>query len=86
MSDNELLITADTVIAFENEIFGKPENDAQQLSRLKKLNNTTHSVFSGVCVKYKSISRVFHVESKVYFGNHTDGKFQKIADFRTNSV
>lgn len=74
ITESELLITADTVIAYQNEIFGKPENSLQQLERLKKLNNNSHSVLTGVCIRHKEITRVFHVESIVNFGNHSDGK------------
>ena len=65
----DFLICCDTVIASGAQIFGKPTDRAQQLERLKSLNGGSHSVFSGVCLKYKNkvdLSSSFFF-SKVHF-------------------
>ena len=54
LESTDFLICCDTVIASGAQIFGKPADKAQQLERLKSMNGGTHSVFSGVCLKYKN--------------------------------
>ncbi|CBY39904.1 unnamed protein product [Oikopleura dioica] len=68
----DFLICCDTVIASGSKIFGKPTDRTQQLERLRSLNGNSHSVFSGVCLKYRNKTRSFFVESKVFFGDNKD--------------
>ncbi|CAG5076666.1 Oidioi.mRNA.OKI2018_I69.PAR.g8516.t1.cds [Oikopleura dioica] len=68
----DFLICCDTVIASGAQIFGKPADRTQQLERLKSMNGGSHSVFSGVCLKYKNKTRSFSVESKVNFGDNKE--------------
>merc|ERR1712130_12746 len=72
LKDEELLITADTVIALGDKIFGKPSDPEQQFARLKELNGKAHSVFTGVCIKYAGESETFSTETLVQFGEHSD--------------
>ncbi|EOT27391.1 septum formation protein Maf [Eubacterium sp. 14-2] len=44
------ILGADTVVAFEGQILGKPENEADALRMLRMLSGNTHSVFTGVTV------------------------------------
>ncbi len=44
------VLGADTVVAFEGQILGKPENEADALRMLRMLSGNTHSVFTGVTV------------------------------------
>jgi len=45
---DELMITADTIVAIQNEILGKPKNAAQAKRMLLKLSNKTHQVITGI--------------------------------------
>lgn len=51
LSTDEILLTADTVVAIENQILGKPkdENDAKKM--LQTLSGKTHQVYTGITVK-----------------------------------
>lgn len=51
LENNEVLITADTVVAINNEILGKPKNDADAKDMLQKLSGTTHQVYTGISIK-----------------------------------
>jgi septum formation protein len=45
-----LVIGADTVVAIDKEVIGKPEDEEDAVRILKKLSGRNHSVFTGVAV------------------------------------
>jgi len=61
----ELLITADTIVALGNTIFGKPKDYDEAFKILKTLSGCTHQVYTGVTLRTKekatSFSEVSHV-------------------------
>lgn len=67
LQSGEVLITADTIVALENEVLGKPENAAEAKEMLRKLSGKTHEVYTGITIRNseKSISKtdVTHVET-----------------------
>ncbi len=46
----EVIISADTVVAAEGKILGKPKDTDDATGMLKLLSGSVHSVFTGVCV------------------------------------
>lgn len=72
LSENELLITADTIVVLDETVLGKPtgEDDARRM--LHALSGRAHRVISGVCVS--SLNRVesFADTSIVQFAKLTD--------------
>ncbi|OWK74953.1 septum formation protein Maf [Flavobacteriaceae bacterium JJC] len=66
LEKDEVLITADTIVAIENEVLGKPKDAVHAKEMLKKLSGKTHEVYTGITIRNseKSISRtdVAHVE------------------------
>lgn len=82
---NILVIGADTIVAAKEEILGKPidENDATRMLRM--LENSNHSVFTGVSFVFISKDgRVgeyhFYEESKVYFYPMDEDAIKKYID------
>lgn len=51
LSADEILLTADTVVAVDHQILGKPkdENDARHMLRM--LSGRTHQVYTGISIK-----------------------------------
>jgi septum formation protein len=49
-SQNEVIITSDTEVVFEGEIFGKPKDATDAVEMLKRLRGQTHDVVTGVAV------------------------------------
>lgn len=47
---NQLILAADTTVALDKHILGKPEDDADAIRMLKKLSGTTHQVHTAVAV------------------------------------
>ncbi len=49
-NDTDVIIAADTIVALDDEIMGKPAGKDEAFQMLSKLSGRTHSVFSGVTV------------------------------------
>jgi septum formation protein len=45
-----IAITADTTVALEGEIYGKPRNSSEAADMLQRLQGRAHEVWTGVCV------------------------------------
>ncbi len=58
LADDELLITADSVVILDGEILGKPRNNEEAASFLARISGRNHDVITGVCIsdKHRSIS------------------------------
>lgn len=69
LDKQNIIITADTIVTIQGEIFGKPSDAAEAEKMLHRLSGTTHSVITGVTIfhngKFKSISE----ETLVTFRN-----------------
>ena len=72
MADNDLIITADTVVIVGDEVMGKPVDAADARRMLKKLSGVTHQVTTGVSLTTKTNQRHFSVTTGVTFKQLTD--------------
>lgn len=45
-----VIVSADTVVAHNGKILGKPENRAEAKKMLKMLSGKKHSVYTGICI------------------------------------
>lgn len=72
LEKDEVLITADTVVAIDDQILGKPLDEEDSKQMLKKLSGKTHQVFTGITIK--TISKTF-TETDV-----ADVEFEHISD------
>lgn len=68
----DTIIGADTVVAVDGKILGKPADRQQAAEMLKSLSGKYHSVFTGVTVIKPEQSVTFSVETKVKFFDLTD--------------
>lgn len=64
---NCLVIGADTFVYLDGKILGKPADAAQARDFLQRLSGRTHTVYSGVCVRYKRKSWTGFAKAKVTF-------------------
>ena len=67
LQQNDLLITADTIVSFNNELLNKPRNKEEAFKTLNKLSENTHKVITGVCLKSKNKEIVFSATTLVTF-------------------
>ena len=68
LKENELLITADTVVILEGEILGKPKDEDDAKEMLARLAGKTHLVVSGVTVTTLRENVTFKTVTRVKFG------------------
>lgn len=72
MTDNELLITADTIVITYGEqivVIGKPADREAAIEMLRGLSDRVHEVVTGVCLTTKEKSVSFAVSSAVSFAH-----------------
>lgn len=67
MTGNELLITADTIVATYDRILGKPADREEAIEMLTYLSDHVHEVVTGVCITTKEKTVAFSVDSAVSF-------------------
>ena len=72
LADNDILLTADTVVIVGGEILGKPKNNADAERMLKILSGATHKVVTGVTLRTHLRTISFSAESLVTFRNLED--------------
>lgn len=59
IENDELLITADTIVFIEDKFLGKPRNREHAFQMLKKLSGAAHKVYTGVCLRTNLFTDVF---------------------------
>ena len=72
LSDNEILLTADTIVWVNNHVLNKPDNEQQAFNMLREICGTVHEVFTGVCIKTNHSSEVIFDRSEVFIKNLSD--------------
>lgn len=72
LSDNEILITSDTIVWHENIALGKPKDYEDAFAMLQSLSGKTHEVITSVCINNKNKSDVLNEVTKVTFNKLTD--------------
>ncbi len=72
MADDELIITADTIVYVDGEVLGKPKDadDARRMFHL--MRGRTHEVITGVSIVTKEKTIQFATTTKVTFADLTD--------------
>lgn len=72
LKDDELLITADTIVWINDHVLNKPENRKEATEMLTEISDNVHSVFTGVSLKSAGKQTAFCEETKVYFNAISD--------------
>lgn len=72
LAENDILLTADTVVIVDNEILGKPSDDAEARAMLRTLSGRAHRVTTGVTLRSAARTESFAVQSDVYFRELAD--------------
>jgi septum formation protein len=67
LSDNDIVITADTIVWCNKKILGKPRDFDAAAYMLGEISGNTHEVITGVTLFSNSREKTFSVSSKVTF-------------------
>ena len=67
-----MIVGADTVVAYQGQILGKPTDEADAKRMLTMLSGQTHEVYTGVCVIEDEKIKTFYEETKVTFYEISD--------------
>jgi len=65
--DNEIVITADTIVSLEGKILGKPDNEAHAFEILSDLSGKRHEVITAVSLLKNHKLTSFYEVSEVFF-------------------
>ena len=66
---NDIVITADTIVIYKNELLSKPENTYQTKEMLENLSGKSHKVITGVCLLSKNNKSIFSSKTIVTFND-----------------
>lgn len=69
IGDNELIITADTIVYNNGEVLGKPHTREEAIDMLSAISGKTHKVVTGVCIASKNKKKIFSVSTNVKFSS-----------------
>lgn len=72
MQEDELVITADTIVWLDGEVMGKPADEEDARRMLKALSGKTHQVITGVCLTTVGYQKTFATVTDVTFAALTD--------------
>lgn len=80
LTENQLLITADTIVWCDDQMLGKPHNEAEAFAMLRSLSGKTHQVFTAVTFLTPSERGT----GGVTFVDRTDVTFKELSDAEIN--
>ncbi len=72
MADDEMIITADTIVYDNGQVLGKPKDREEAIQMLRQLSGHAHEVITGVSIVTKEKTSQFASTSKVFFASLTD--------------
>lgn len=84
MTEDVLVIGADTIVASGSRILGKPSDEQDAANMLSALQGKAHEVYTGVTLLYRkagekeAMQKTFHEATKVYFYPMSD---EEIAEY-----
>jgi len=80
IKNKTVVITADTIVAVDHIILGKPQDEADAKNMLQMLSGRAHLVVTGVSVRTLSGIKSFSSLTKVYFKHLTDDEIEYYID------
>ena len=76
MQEDELVITADTIVWIDGRVLGKPETKMDAVNMLKELSGKSHQVITGVCLTTPAWQKCFTATTDVKFAELTDEEIE----------
>jgi len=71
LNEEFILISCDTLVCINDEIFGKPKSKEDAFNMLNALQGACHEVYTGVCIikSFEGKAIKFYEKTDVYFDN-----------------
>lgn len=80
LSDNEILVTADTVVISRGQILGKPRCREEAIAMLRQLSGEKHHVVTGVTLSSRLAMTSFSETTEVEFFDLDDAQIEYYVD------
>ena len=80
LEHNQILITADTTVVLDDEVLGKPHDEAEAKAMIRRLAGREHSVITGVTLRDRERERSFSSLSRVRFSDLTEEQIAYYVD------
>jgi septum formation protein len=80
LSDDEIIITSDTIVWHENKALGKPLDKEDAFAMIRSLSGKTHEVITSVSIKTSTKQEVFNETTRVTFNPLTDEEINYYLD------
>jgi septum formation protein len=71
------IIAADTVVALQGKVLGKPLHERDAAGILRRLSGEEHEVITGFCVRYFGEERRGTVRTQVWFRSLSDAEIER---------
>ena len=79
-NDGAIIISADTVVAIDGKVLGKPHTKAEAIEMLSLLSGRSHTVCTGIAVTYRGVTYVDHSATTVHVDTIPYGEILKYVD------
>jgi septum formation protein len=79
-SNEDIIITADTVVVLDDTIIGKPKDRDDAIKILSALSGRTHRVITGVVITHNGKEQSFSKETEVHFKPLTNAQITYYID------
>lgn len=80
LKKDSILLTADSVVIINKEIYGKPQNEKEAYNMLSSLSGKSHIVITGVCLKSLTKEVSFSSTSEVTMDKLNDEEIKYYVD------
>lgn len=80
IAGNDIVITSDTIVWYNNRALGKPKDYDDALAMLTALSGNTHKVITSVCLKTINNTVVFNETTRVTFNTLSEEEIKYYLD------
>jgi len=72
--NDALIVAADTLVAIDNIILGKPQDATEAKGYLRVLSGRQHSVYTGICIYCNNTANISYEQTFVQFAQLTEAE------------
>ena len=75
-AEDSLILAADTVVALDGQVLGKPADEEDAFRMLRALSGRKHTVYTGMALRQGEKSMTDYASADVWFRELTDGEIR----------